>query len=83
MSDLQNWVNVALATAAGGEGDLAHDKLSRLRAVGSAFGPLIYTLPKEAGFHDLDKVFKPLLDTLGKNQELTFMLVYSSLFIYV
>ena len=35
VNDLQNFVNVALATAAGGEDDYAHDKLSDLRTVGS------------------------------------------------
>ena len=53
VSDLQNFVNIALATAAGGEDDLTHDKLSNLRTVGSGFGALIYKLPKEAGYAEL------------------------------
>ena len=50
VGDLQNFVNVALATAAGGEGALACDKLSNLVKVGSGFGSLIYTLQQDASF---------------------------------
>ena len=53
MSDLQNFVNVALATAAGGEDDLGNDKLSNLRTVGSGFGSLIYGLSEDTGFQEL------------------------------
>ena len=53
MGDLQNFVNVALATAAGGEDDLASDKLSALRTVGSGFSSLIYKLRPDIGFQEL------------------------------
>ena len=53
MGNLQNFVNVALATAAGGEDDLASDKLSALRTVGSGFGSLIYKLGSDVGFKEL------------------------------
>ena len=53
VSDLQNFVNVALATAAGGEGDLANDKLSNLRTVASGFSALIYELKETTGFTEL------------------------------
>ena len=77
MNDLQNFVNVALATAAGGEDDLAHDKLSYLRTVGSVFGPLIYKLPTNAGYADLAKQWDSLWETLQSNQDLPKKLVRS------
>ena len=58
MNDLQNFVNVALATAAGGEDALTHDKLSNLRTVGSHFGALIYNLKETADFRTLAKECK-------------------------
>ena len=75
VSDLQNFVNVALATAAGGEDDLAHDQLSNLRTVGSAFGALIYKLPKEAGYADLAKRCESLWEALRNNPDLPNRLV--------
>lgn len=42
-------MNVALATAAGGEGDLTNDRLSSLRTVGSGFSSLIYKLDPHTG----------------------------------
>ncbi len=75
MSDLQNFVNVALATAAGGEDDLAHDKLSNLRAVGSGFGSLIYKLPKDAGYRQVSEGCRTLWDALKNNPKLETMLV--------
>ena len=53
VTNLVNFVTVALATAAGGEGDMTTDKLSFLRTVGSGFGPLIYRLPKDTDYHRL------------------------------
>ena len=82
VSDLQNFVNVALATAAGGEDDLTHDKLSDLRTVGSGFGALIYKLPKNAGYEDLTKRCKSLWQALQNNPSLPRKLVRAdSLFI--
>ena len=75
MNDLQNFVNVALATAAGGEDDLAHDKLSNLRNVGSMFGPLIYNLPKTAGYADLARRWRSLWETLQNSRDLPKKLV--------
>ena len=77
VNDLQNFVNVALATAAGGEDDLAHDKLSYLRTVGSVFGPLIYKLPTNAGYADLAKQWESLWETLQNSQDLPKKLVRS------
>ena len=53
MRDLQNFVSVALATAAGGEDDLANDKLSNLRTVGSGFKFLIYDMKEDTDFQAL------------------------------
>lgn len=53
MTDLQNFVNVALATAAGGEDDFANDRLSSLRTVGTGFSSLIYNLNPHMGFREL------------------------------
>ena len=77
MNDLQNFVNVALATAAGGEDDLAHDKLSYLRTVGSMFGPLIYKLPTNAGYAELAKRWDSLWQALQSSQDLPKKLVRS------
>ena len=44
---------MALATAAGGEDNLASDKLSTLRTVGSGFSSLIYKLRPDIGFREL------------------------------
>ena len=75
VSDLQNFVNVAMATAAGGEHDFAHDKLSDLRTVGSGFGALIYKLPDDAGYADLSQRCRSLWDALQNNQDLPKKLV--------
>ena len=75
VNDLQNFVNVALATAAGGEDDLTHDKLSDLRTVGSGFGPLIYNLPENACFADLTERWESLWEALRNSQDLPGKLV--------
>ena len=75
VSDLQNFVNVALATAAGGEDDLTHDKLSNLRTVGSGFEALIYKLPKYAGYADLTERCESLWKALQNNPKLPEKLV--------
>ena len=76
MKDLPNFVNISLAAAAGGEGDLARDKLSNLRAVGSGFGPLIYKLLPDAGFEALVDRCKLLWETLQSTPKLPDMMVY-------
>lgn len=54
VSDLQNFVNLALARGSGGEDDLANDRLSNLRTVGSGFSPLIYIkLEEDTGCEEL------------------------------
>jgi len=75
VNDLQNFVNVALATAAGGEDDLAHDKLSDLRTIGSGFGALIYKLPDDAGYVELAQRCRSLWEALRDNPDLPNKLV--------
>ena len=75
MNDLQNFVNISLATAAGGEGDLARDKLSNLRTVGSGFGALIYKLPANAGYKTLMDRCRSLWETLQSTSKLADMMV--------
>ena len=74
VNDLHNFVNIALATGAGGEGDLTNDKLSNLKTVGSGFGPLIYKLPKTAGHKKLQENCKTLWDTLKLSPDLSEMM---------
>lgn len=68
-------MNVALATAAGGEDDLTHDKLSDLRTVGSGFGALIYNLPKDAGYEVLAERCGSLWEALQNSPDLPSKLV--------
>ena len=68
-------MTVALATAAGGEGDMTTDKLSFLRTVGSGFGPLIYRLKKDASYQKLQELCKTLWVTLETAPNLPEMMV--------
>ena len=79
VSDLQNFVNVALATAADVGGALAHDRLSNLRTVGSGFGSLIYKLREDTGFVDLSRRCASLWAVLKDNPNLPTMLVSNSI----
>ena len=75
MTDLQNFVNVALATAAGGEDDFANDRLSSLRTVGSGFSSLIYNLTPEIGFRELSARCSFVWTAYGNDKNLPKMLV--------
>ena len=75
INDLQNFVNVSLATAAGGEDDLTRDKLSNLLTVGRGFGPLIYRLPRDANYQTLQQHCETLWDTLKHTPRLFNLLV--------
>ena len=75
MNDLKNFVNISLATAAGGEDALTRDKLSNLRTVGSGFGALIYQLPSDAGYTALVDRCKTLWETLRSAPNLPDMMV--------
>lgn len=76
INDLHNFVNIALATAAGGEGDFNTDRLINLRNVGSGFGKLIYNLPKTAGYEELQNLCESLWDTLDQTNDLPDKMVY-------
>ena len=73
--DLQRFVTISLATAAGGEDDYARDLLSRLRTVGGGFEELIYKLPPETGYKDLEKKCEVLWVTLNNTPDLPDLLV--------
>ena len=75
VSNLVNFVTVALATAAGGEEDMTTDLLSYLRTVGSGFGPLIYRLPKNADYNKLKELCKTLWVTMESVPSLPDMMV--------
>ena len=75
MNDIQHFVNVALATAAGGEGDLSHDKLSDLRIIGSGFASLIYDFSKKAGFTELKEACTYIWEALKNKPNLPQLLV--------
>ena len=76
VSDLQNFVTISLATAAGGEDALTRDRLSNLRTVGSGFGALIYDLPSDASYQILVGRCKTLWETLDSASNLPQMMVY-------
>ena len=81
--DLQNFVTIALATAAGGEGDFTHDRLSKLRTVGSGFASLIYQLPPDTGYKELVKRCKSLWDALNHYPTLPEMFVSRYTFTFI
>lgn len=74
MSDLHNFVNVALHTAAG-EGDLSSDRLSHLQTVGSGFGPLIYDLKSSSGFGTFRRKCEAVWKAMEKTPNLPQLLV--------
>uniref|UniRef100_A0A1X7TWB5 RZ-type domain-containing protein n=1 Tax=Amphimedon queenslandica TaxID=400682 RepID=A0A1X7TWB5_AMPQE len=76
--DLQHFVTIALATAAGGEDDLTRDKLSNLRTVGSGFAKLIYRLPLTTGCMELVGRCKSLWDSLSHDPSLPEKLIECS-----
>ena len=80
VSDLSNFVTVALATAAGGEDALTQDKLSGLRTIGTSFESLIYTLPPTAGYKELLSSCQTLVKTIRKNRYLPTLLVCQNLY---
>ena len=75
VNDIQGFVTVALATAAGGEGDYASDNLSRLRTVGSGFASLIYEVKESDGYVQLKERCRSLWEALEKNRDLPVLLV--------
>ena len=75
IGDLQNFVTIALTTAAGGEGDFTRDRLSNLRTVGKGFAALIYKLPRDMGYKQLEARCKSLWEALDQDPRLPTLLV--------
>lgn len=75
VSDLQNFVNVALATAAGGEDVFTRNRLSDLRTVGAGFASLIFDLELDADFNTLLRKCEPIWEALTHNPNLPELLV--------
>ena len=73
--NLQHFVTISLATAVGGEGDYARDLLASLRTVAGGFKELIYKLPQETGYKDLEKKCEVLWETLRNTPDLPNLLV--------
>ena len=68
-------MTVSLDTAAGGEGDLVHDKLSNLCTVGNSFATLIYEVEKDDGYKELMEKCKSLWEALKQKSKLPELLV--------
>ena len=79
VGDLQNFVNVSLATSAGGEDDLSKDRLSNLRTVGSGFSSLVYGMKEDTDFDTLSYKCLPVWTACKKNKSLPKMLVCARL----
>ena len=77
MGDLQNFVNVALATA--GEGDFDNDRLSSLHTVGSGYSSLIYELKEDTGFKELCRRCTSIWTAYRNSPDLPKLLVYNNL----
>jgi hypothetical protein len=74
ISDLQNFVNVSLATSAGGEDDLSNDRLANLRTVGSGFSSLVYGMKENTDFETLSHKCLSVWTACKKNKSLSKML---------
>jgi len=77
VNDLHNFVSVALHTSAG-EDDFSHDRLSRLKDVGSGFGPLIYHLKEDSDFDSFKRYCKEVWSSLLQTPDLPSLLVRSN-----
>ena len=76
---MQHFVSISMATTAGGESDYARDLLSNLRTVAGGFGDLIYNLPPETGYKDLERKCKVLWGALKNTPDLPNLVVSDSL----
>ena len=75
VNGLNRFVTIALSTATGGEDALTQEKLYNLRVVGSGYGPLIYSLSRDAGFRELSNHCMAVWKVLQTNPELPTILV--------
>lgn len=71
---MHKFVNVALHTSVG-EGDLANDKLSRLKIVGSGYSPLIYDLQRRPSFENFKTCCMKVWEALEQTPTLPAKLV--------
>ncbi len=77
VGDLQNFVTIAITTAAGGEDVYTRDRLSNLRTVGIGFATLIYKLPQDCGYRELVKRCNSLWEALSRDKKLPKLMVSS------
>ena len=68
IDDLHNFVSVALHTTAG-EDPYDSDRLSNLKKVGNAFGPLIFDLNKDKTFETFRKGCIAVWDAMESSSE--------------
>ncbi len=74
VNDLHKFVSVALHTSVG-EGDFANDNLSRLKIIGSGYGPLIYDLQQRPTFNNFKECCMKVWYALKHTPKLPGMLV--------
>ncbi len=74
MNDLHKFVGVAIHTSAG-EGDLANDRLSDLKVIGSGYAPLIYDLQRKPNFETFKISCEKVWETLSQTPRLPTKLV--------
>ncbi|XP_050980097.1 LOW QUALITY PROTEIN: E3 ubiquitin-protein ligase rnf213-beta-like [Labeo rohita] len=66
-----------LASISAGENDADIDRLASFETVVMSYGPLLYTLPENAGFEEFIACAKQVWDTLDKDEKLVDKLVDS------
>ncbi len=78
MNDLHKFVSVALHTSAG-EGDLANDRLSDLKVIGSRYAPFIYDLQRKPNFETFKISCEKVWEALSQNPNLPIKLVIQNI----
>lgn len=68
-------VFMELATISAGENDADIDRLASFETVVMGYGPLLYSLPKHAGFEEFIDCAKQVWDILDKDKKLVDKLV--------
>ncbi|TRY96584.1 hypothetical protein DNTS_014460 [Danionella cerebrum] len=71
-------VFMELASISAGENDADIDRLASFETAIMGYGPLLYSLPKDAGFEVFMDCTKPVWDTLDKDEKLLEKLVDST-----
>uniref|UniRef100_A0A673JVR7 RING-type E3 ubiquitin transferase n=1 Tax=Sinocyclocheilus rhinocerous TaxID=307959 RepID=A0A673JVR7_9TELE len=75
LRDLKTFMELASISA--GENDADTDRLASFETVVMGYGPLLYSLPKNAGFEEFIDCAKQVLDILDKDKKLVDKLVDS------